>query len=64
VLDHRLVGDDLPRQLRTALDDPRPGYARRAAELLEPYSPAAIDRVVAEELLPRLLAQTSTTRPS
>lgn len=63
VLDHRLVGDDLALQIRTALDDPRPGYARRAAELLEPYSPAAIDRVVATELLPRLLSS-STLSPS
>jgi hypothetical protein len=57
-LDHRLVGDDLALQLRTALDDPRPGYAHRAAELLEPYSPGAIDAVVAGELLPALLART------
>jgi hypothetical protein len=54
-LDPRLVGDDLATALRTALDDPAPGYTRRAAALLEPYRPAAIDRTVADELLPRLL---------
>lgn len=54
-LDPRLVGDDLATALRTALDDPAPGYAARAAELLAPYAPQAVDRTVAEELLPRLL---------
>jgi len=42
--------------LRTALDDPRGDYAERASTLLEPYCPAAVDRVVADELLPALLA--------
>ncbi|MGH2945246.1 MAG: glycosyltransferase, partial [Solirubrobacteraceae bacterium] len=51
-LDPRLVGDELA--IRTALDDPAPGYAERAAELLAPWRPEAVDRVVAEELLPRL----------
>jgi glycosyltransferase involved in cell wall biosynthesis len=51
-LDPRLVSDELP--IRTALDDPVPGYAERAALALEPWSPAAVDRVVSEELLPRL----------
>jgi hypothetical protein len=51
-LDPRLVGPDLA--IRTALDDPLPGYAAHAAELLRPWAPAAVDRVVAEELLPRL----------
>ena len=54
-LDPRLVGDDLGAQLRTALDDPLPGYAERAGHLLEPYRPDAVDRTVADELLPRLL---------
>src|SRR4051794_10044056 len=54
-LDPRLVGDDLAAALRHALDAPAPDYARRAAELLEPFSPAAVDRAVAEDLLPRLL---------
>jgi len=42
--------------LRTALDDPRGDYRERAAALLEAYRPAAVDRVVADELLPALLA--------
>ncbi|HEY2636259.1 MAG TPA: glycosyltransferase, partial [Solirubrobacteraceae bacterium] len=54
-LDPRLVGDDLAGALRTALDDPVPGYAEQAAELLRPFSRAEVDRVVAGEVLPRLL---------
>ena len=54
-LDPRLVGDDLVTALRTALDDPRPDYAERAAVVLTPYRRVTIDRVVAEELLPRLV---------
>jgi len=55
-LDPRLVGEDLTRALRTALADPLPGYAARASVLLEPYSRGAVERLVAEELVPRLLA--------
>jgi glycosyltransferase involved in cell wall biosynthesis len=55
-LDPRLVSEDLHSALRTALDDPAPGYAARALEALAPFSRAAVDRVVAEQLLPRLLA--------
>ncbi len=55
-LDARLVGDDLARALRTALDAPLAGYAAAAAVALAPYSEAAVDAVVASELLPRLLA--------
>jgi glycosyltransferase involved in cell wall biosynthesis len=55
-LDPRLVSDDLAGALRAALDDPAPGYAERAAEALAPYRRAAVDRTVADELLPRLLA--------
>jgi hypothetical protein len=55
-LDPRLVGKDLAGGLRTALDDPAPDYARRAQEALAPFSRAAVDRIVAEQLLPRLLA--------
>jgi glycosyltransferase involved in cell wall biosynthesis len=54
-LDPRLVGDDLAGALRAALDDPARGYAERAAEALAPYRRAAVDRTVAEELLPRLV---------
>ena len=59
-LDPRLVDGDLAGAIRTALDDPAPGYAERAAELLAPYRPEAVDRVVAEALLPRLLASASS----
>jgi glycosyltransferase involved in cell wall biosynthesis len=55
-LDPRLVDEDLARAIRTGLDDPRPGYAERAGELLKPFSRAAIDKTVAEVVLPRLLS--------
>ncbi len=41
--------------LRVALDVPMPDYAERAAELLAPFRRAAVDAVVRDELLPRLL---------
>jgi hypothetical protein len=59
-LDPRLVASELPGAIRLALDDPLPGYADRAAALLAPYRPDAVDRVVAEALLPRLLASASS----
>jgi glycosyl transferase family 1 len=55
-LDPRLVGDDLQGALRTALDDPVADYASRANRALAPFTREAVDRVVAQELLPRLLA--------
>jgi hypothetical protein len=57
-LDARLVGDDLASALRTALDDPAPGYAERALEAIAPYRRAAVDATVRDELLPRLLGGT------
>jgi glycosyltransferase involved in cell wall biosynthesis len=57
-LDPRLVTDDLATALRTALDDPAPGYAQRALEAIAPYRRAAVDATVRDELLPRLLATT------
>jgi|SRR5579884_171956 len=54
-LDPRLVSEDLAAAIRIALDDPLPGYARRAAELLAPFTPQAVDRTVGERVLPRLL---------
>jgi hypothetical protein len=53
-LDPRLVGEDLGAALRTALDDPAPNYAARAVEMIAPFARDAIDRLVADELLPRL----------
>ncbi len=54
-LDPRLVGEDLAGAIRTALDDPRPGYAARAAELLEPFAPEGVSRRLGTDVLPRLL---------
>jgi Glycosyl transferases group 1 len=54
-LDPRLVSDDLAPAVRAALDDPLAGYAERAAEMLEPFSRAAVDRALAQDVLPRLL---------
>jgi hypothetical protein len=56
-LDPRLVGEDLATALRAALDAPRVDYAQCATELLAPFGRAAADRLVAEELLPRLLGE-------
>jgi glycosyltransferase involved in cell wall biosynthesis len=56
-LDPRLVGDDLASALRVALDDPAPAYAERARAELAPWSPAAVDAVVREPLLPALLGR-------
>jgi glycosyltransferase involved in cell wall biosynthesis len=56
-LDPRLVVEDLGVALRCALDAPAADYAARARELLEPFTPAAVDRIVAEQLLPRLLGE-------
>jgi hypothetical protein len=54
-LDPRLVSEDLGAALRTALDDPRPGYAERAARLMEPFSRAAVARTLTADVLPRLV---------
>jgi len=54
-LDPALVGDDLAGALRRAIDAGPDDYATRAAALLAPYRSQAIDRVVAERLLPALL---------
>jgi Glycosyl transferases group 1 len=53
-IDPRLVSEDLAGALRAGLDAPAPRYAERAAELLRPWEPAEVDRVVAEALLPAL----------
>jgi hypothetical protein len=54
-LDPRLVGDDLAGAIRTALDDPSAGYQERADRLLAPFRRQAIDEVIGERVLPRLL---------
>ena len=57
-LDPRLVVCDdagLTQALRTALDDPLAGYARHAAAAVTPFSRRAVDAIVRDELLPRLL---------
>jgi hypothetical protein len=56
-LDERLVGEDLAGALHTALRDPRAGYAERAREALAPFTRESVDRLVAEQLLPRLLGR-------
>jgi len=49
------VSDDLAAALRAGLDLPdREGYAARARELLAPFRPGAVQRVVAAEVLPAL----------
>lgn len=53
--DPRLVGGDIAGAIRAALDDPRADYAATVAPLLEPFSAASVDRVVAEQVLPALL---------
>ncbi|MGN6372445.1 MAG: glycosyltransferase [Solirubrobacteraceae bacterium] len=54
-LDRRLIDDDLAAALRTALDDPMPRYHEHALRSLAPLRRVEVDRVVAQELLPRLL---------
>ncbi|MGH2895756.1 MAG: glycosyltransferase [Solirubrobacteraceae bacterium] len=55
-LDARLVAEDLAPALRAALDDPAPGYAGRAAELVAPFSREAVTTTLTQHVLPRLLA--------
>ena len=57
-LDPRLVSEDLEGALRAALHAPAPDYAARAASALAPFRREAVDRLVADELLPRLLSHT------
>jgi glycosyltransferase involved in cell wall biosynthesis len=46
----------LAAALRAALDAPAADYASRARALLEPFTARAVDAIVADDLLPRLLA--------
>src|SRR4051794_35425889 len=56
-LDPRLVVEPaaLAAAIRAALDEPQPDYAERALDAIAPFRHPAVDRTVAEELLPRLL---------
>jgi len=45
----------LAAALRSALDDADAGYAARALAVIAPFRRAAVDRVVAEQLLPALV---------
>jgi hypothetical protein len=54
-LDPRLVSEDLAPALRAALDAPATGYSVHARQLLEPFTRAAVQRTVADRVLPRLL---------
>ncbi len=57
-LDARLVGEDLGAALRCALDaSAGDDYRVRAAGLVAPFTAAVVDRIVARELLPRLLEE-------
>ncbi|HEY3960321.1 MAG TPA: glycosyltransferase [Solirubrobacteraceae bacterium] len=58
-LDPRLVDEDLGAGLRSALDAPTPDYAARAAEMIAPFTREAVDRLIADEMLPRLFADAS-----
>jgi hypothetical protein len=55
-LDSRLVGG-IAEGIRTALDHPAPDYGARAAALLAPWRRDAVDAVVREQLLPRLVSR-------
>jgi glycosyl transferase family 1 len=54
-LDPRLVDEDLAGALRLALENPAADYTARAGEAILPFGRPALDRLVAEEMLPRLL---------
>jgi glycosyltransferase involved in cell wall biosynthesis len=54
-LDPRLVSDDLATAVRNALDDPAPGYAQTASQLLAPFRHDVIDQTIAQHVLTRLL---------
>jgi glycosyltransferase involved in cell wall biosynthesis len=54
-IDGRLVSDNLEGAIRAALDAPLYDYASRAQRALAPFTEAAVDRAVRDELLPALL---------
>lgn len=56
--DPRLVSADLPAAIRLALDEPLEEYASRVARRLAPFGYEAVDRQLADVILPRLLSGT------
>jgi glycosyltransferase involved in cell wall biosynthesis len=54
--DPRLVTDELPRAIRLALDEPLEEYASRVGHRLTPFGYEAVDRRIADLILPRLLS--------
>jgi glycosyltransferase involved in cell wall biosynthesis len=56
-LDGRLVDEHLEAALSIALREPREGYAASARTALAPFTTAAVDRLVSDQLLPRLLGR-------
>ncbi len=52
----------LSAALRAALDDDDPGYPARARAAVAPFSHAAVDAIVAQQLLPALLATPGPSR--
>ncbi len=58
--DPRLVGEDLPKAIRLALDDPAGEYASVVARRLAPFTAEAMDRQLADVILPRLMTDWPT----
>ena len=56
-LDPRLVAEDLAPALRAALDDPAPGYAARAAELVAPFSREAVTTTLSQRVVAAFAAR-------
>ena len=54
-LDPRLVADDLAPALRAALDEPRDDYVDHARAALVPFRRGAVDALIAQQLVPRLV---------
>jgi glycosyltransferase involved in cell wall biosynthesis len=54
-LDARLVADELAPALRAALDEPRGDYVENARSALVPFRRGAVDALVVQQLVPRLL---------
>lgn len=55
--DPRLVGPNLTQAIRHALDDPAGEYPSVVAQRLAPFTAEAVDRQLADVILPRLLSE-------